>query len=693
MAKRRTNDGPLNYRPDRRKYAEKSTAVVLGHVGQARDIARQVKSLAEDAARDAGIATQSIDHMVDLFQGKHNLGFPKDRRYVGMDSKTAKPADIVFRVMGMLNAPAKYQFIPPLGGSLDDEARDGIEGHLNALDAWFVRKYGSNVDTQTRFWQVLAGRGYDQQSYLPGYWDKEVRKRRGDEIPQKGDSASAVADRDRLYNTRIQGYKGYSGPPFFRESIDPRIVIPLPGQMGQCDYVKIYNVKRYEMIESFQAIGLGLQFGNDGNAAEVYELQKPAGVSLPRQSDGDGLQSPTTYYEYLDDTYCYYVVGDTVAYKYRHDGGMRIFPSYGLQTGFKEMNLMAVGVLWAVRNEIPQYDFLRTLWMQKAYLTVFPQLVAQLATGDVPLDNEDGGVKEWKIEPGTIKQVRGQLTNALKDAEAGVDFRAALEMYAGDIDMATIPGIARGVAGAQQPGYAINQLSQSMRTLWGPMVDSHDQKLSARAEHYLTTVKDIIGEEVTVFGTTMDEDSGRSTGRYFRLDPEIVPDFFRVEGKAEPELPIDTQGNMMTWANLVERGLATEEEFIREGKRKSNPIENARQMTRDAARRAWLPKAVEDAIALGQVRLNNRVLKAYSLDKLNSIGAMDVQALQQAQQARTANPPATGGVTAPGSANPPGTPGAGPAVAPGTVTGGEPGPMTVGVTGSNPNNPTPAFRG
>lgn len=693
MAKRRTNDGPLNYRPDRRKYAEKSNVVVLGHVGQARDIARQVKSLAEDAARDAGIATQSIDHMVDLFQGKHNLNFPKDRRYVAMDSKTAKPADIVFRVMGMLNAAAKYQFIPPLGGSLDDDARDGIEGHLNALDSWFLRKYGANVDTQSTFWQVLAGRGYDQQSYLPGYWDKEVRKRRGDEIPQKGDSASAVADRDRLYNTRIQGYKGYSGPPFFRESIDPRIVIPLPGQMGQCDYVKIYNVKRYEMIESFQAIGLGLQFGNDGNAVEVYELQKPAGVSLPRQSDGDGLQSPTTYYEYLDDTYCYYVVGDTVAYKYRHDGGMRIFPSYGLQTGFKEMNLMAVGVLWAVRNEIPQYDFLRTLWMQKAYLTVFPQLVAQLATGDVPLDNEDGGVKEWKIEPGTIKQVRGQLTNALKDAEAGVDFRAALEMYAGDIDMATIPGIARGVAGAQQPGYAINQLSQSMRTLWAPMVDSRDQKLSARAEHYLTTVKEIVGEEVTVFGTTMDEDSGRSTGRYFKLDPDVVPDFFRVEGKAEPELPIDTQGNMMTWANLVERGLATEEEFIREGKRKSNPIENARQMTRDAARRAWLPKAVEDAIALGQVRLNNRVLKAYSLDKLNSIGAMDVQALQQAQQARTASTPVAGGVTAPGSANPPGTPGAGPAVAPGTVTGGEPGPMTVGVTGANPNNPTPAFRG
>jgi hypothetical protein len=692
VARKRTG-GPLNYRPGRGRYTEKSDAVVLGRVGSAKDLAKQVKSLADDAMADAGVNMQSIDHMVDLFQGKHNLGFPADLRYVNMDSKTAKPADIVFRVLGMLNAPAKYEFIPPLGGDVDDETRDAIEGHLNALDPWFYRKYGSNCDTQSRFWQILAGRAHDQQSYLPAYWDKETRKRQGEEIPQDGDSASAVAARDSLYNARISGFKGYTGPPFFRESIDPRIVVPLRGQMGTCDYVKIYHVKRYEMIESFQQVGLGLQFGRDGSATEVYELNKPAGVSLPRQSDGHELQSPTDYYEYLDDTYCYYVVGDTVAYKYRHDGSMRIFDSFGLQTGFKEMNLMAVGVLWAVRNEVPQYDFLRTLWMQKAYLTVFPQLVAQLQSGDMPLDAEDGSPKEWKIEPGTIKQVRGQLVNALKDAEAGVDFRAALEMYAGDIDMATIPGIARGVAGAQQPGYAINQLSQSMRTLWAPMLDSADLKFSGRAEHYLTSCKEVVGEEVTVFGTTVDETSGRTTGRYYSLKPDVVPDFFRVEGKAEPELPIDTQGNMMTWANLLERGMATEEEFIREGKRKSNPIENSRQMARSAARRAWLPKAVEDAMALGQVHLTNRVIESYGLDKLNSIGAMDVQQLQQAKQAATAAPSPAGGMTPPGSATPPGTPGNGPAVAPGTVTGGEPGPLTTGVTGANPNNATPAFRG
>lgn len=702
---------PFNYKPERATYKEKSSEYVLNQVKKVKtiqqtvlgqtpaiDMASSITTLGNDLDSKYGLNTNTMDHMVRLFEGKHDLGIPDDKRYVSFDAKSAKPADIIFRVMGMLLAPILPEYIHPAGSAKDEQRRARVEGHLTHLDPWLFRKYQTRYDIRNRFWQLLVGRSYIQQSYLPTYWDKTVMGRNASETLGQSDSADVQAAKNKAYNSRVDGYRGHMGPPVFRECIDPRKVFPIMTPHGPDGYVKIYRVQRFELNQELGKFGKIAGFDKAGNVTDIAELKKPAGMELARQSDQADANSTVDYYEYLDDKVCYYVAGSNVIHKYQHNGGMKIFPAYGLQTGFDDYHLSSVGILWAVRNELPQFDFMRTLWVQKAYLDVFPQLFAQLGSDDEPLRKENGDPIEWDIEPMTVKQIRGQLINALKDASSGMDFRAAVEMFAGDIDLATIPGLARGIAGAQQPGYAINQLSQSMRALWSPVVESAGDQASAMFEHYVDIVVNQVGRPVTVYGETEDPNSGRMKGEYFTLDPDDVEPYHRVRARLQPELPIDTQGTMMTMAKLNQEGMVTWDQYVREGLKKNNPKAMRDQIIKDQAIRAWIPDAINDAKALGRVQLTNEVIQARSLDHLNAIGNMDLAALK----AGRAKQPAPGEAPsqpagAPALAPPPvgpGTPGTGPAVAPGTAgqTGGTI-PPSVGVTGSNPNDPAPGFRG
>ncbi|MEY4763203.1 MAG: hypothetical protein RLZZ200_3060, partial [Pseudomonadota bacterium] len=561
--------------------------------------------------------------------------------------------------------------------------------HLNAVYPWLMRKYRTRFDLQSLFWQLLVGRSYLQQSYLPNYWDKQIRKRRPDERPSPDDRPEVMTAKNAAFNARVDGYKGYMGPPVFVECIDPRIIFPVMTPRGPEAYIKVYQVQRFEMAEAFKKAGKTVTWRDDGSPDVVdSELEKQAGLELPTQT-ADFSAGTTVYYEYIDDEEVVYATESRELFRIQHNGGIRIFPAYGLQTGFKEVHLMAVGLLWAVRNELPQFDFMRTLWVQKAYLDVFPQLFAQLGKDDQPILSKEGEAVQWDIEPMTVKQIRGQLVNALKDAQSGMDFRAAVDMFANDIDQATLSSLARGIAGAQQPGYSINQLSQAMRTAWKPIIESRQDQFAEMGADYLQKVAHVWREETTVFCEgAPDASTGRRAGEYNSVSPEDIGDFYQVVAHLDPELPIDKQGTMLTAAKLLQESALTWEDYVREGLGKHNPQQYWREVMRDTARRAYLPKAIEDGMALGRVQLTNQILQAQGLDRLNTTFSQDVQALKAARagQAPPGGAPAPNGTPSqmPMAATPPGPPPANPG---GQGDGIQP------TVGANPNDPAPGFRG
>lgn len=611
----------------RTAYFAPPKSIITKRVGEA---ARQISELWDKASQEEGANQDSMQHIIDLFTGKHELGIPEDKRYVAFDAKSNKPADVIFRVMGMLMARITAQYISPSTDRKDNVRGDLIEQHINALYPGLFKRYLQRPDVQALFWQLLVGTSYIQQSYDPYYWDKNELSRKPHEKISKDDSSEESTEKDKDYNERVEAYRQFAGPPIVVESLDPRSVLPIRTKAkGIIGYVKKYRVTRYDFVEAMRDRGRSVKW-EDGKVSVAPGV---AGMEHAETADTSMAES-MDYYEYIDDNCIYYVCDNEVIDEHEHKGAVKVFPGFALQTGFSESHLSSVGILWPVRNEITQLDFFRTLWANKAYLEIFPQLFAILDANEDPLREDGQAPTVFDLEPGTVKQVRGKIENPMANAASGTDFRALIEMAAVEIDSATIPGIARGQAGAQQPGYAINQLAQSMRTLWRGIIESRELQWGAALEHYLWLIRYAIKQDTSVFAESDDDRrTGRRKGTYATIKPADVDDHFKVEVTLNPDLPIDEQGRINLWWMLYKEGGADWDEFVRKGKGQTNPIAQLRQIRKEAMEKEAMGQAMKDAMALGQVRLENRLLKEQGFTELNETFSLDVQKLKASRTA------------------------------------------------------------
>ena len=87
------------------------------------------------------------------------------------------------------------------------------------------------------------------------------------------------------------------------------------------------------------------------------------------------------------------------------------------------------------------------------------------------------------------------LVAARAASAAACRFARGLAVELGREGVVVVSGLARGIGGAQQPGYSINQLNQAMRTIWKPLIESRELQWSDLFEHYLWCVKHLIREE------------------------------------------------------------------------------------------------------------------------------------------------------------------------------------------------------
>lgn len=596
------------------------------------------------AAEDQG-RTNTMQHMIDLFKSEHDLGIPETRRYVKFDAKSNKPADIIFRIKGILSGDMRFRYVTPSTKPDDTKTSDLIESHINAYYPTMRRRTMEDVSGQALFWQLLVGTSYIQQTFDAYYWDKNEFKRRPEEKANEDDDSSAETAKDREYNERVSEYRQWAGPPFVLEALDPRSVWPVRTKAkGIIAYVKYYRVTRYDFSEAFRQRGKRVNWTKDGKVESVD--RGVAGMEYPEDADVSFTNS-VDYYEYIDDHCVYYVCDGKVIDKYEHKGGIKIAPAYCLQTGLTESSVNSVGVLWPVRNEVGQLDFYRTLWANKAYLEIFPQLFAQLDGTSDPLTGDDGKPVQWDLEPGTVKQIRGTLHNPMSDTASGTDFRALIEMESNEIDAATISGVARGVAGMQQPGYSIQQLNQGMRTMWKDAIDSREMQWEVLLEHYLWCIKYIVKAPCSVYAeSSEDRKDGRRVGTYATVAPDDIGDHYRVEANLKPDLPIDRQGLIQIWWMLHKEGGATWDEFVREGKGQDSPLANLKQVRREAMEREAMGSIMEDAKALGRIRAQNRILEEGKFAELNPTFSMDVETLRKARQSQQPMPAADGSMPA-----------------------------------------------
>lgn len=631
---------PATYRPTgvpmlpgkRRKTRKKSKTEAVDVVKRAMEAdkvakGRALERVARQRAMQLGQAVQEvadvveqalaseqdmIDYMIDLYLGRLPLNLPADKRYVAFDARSSAAVDTVNRIMGLLGTDPSPVFVPPSANPTDITRGQTIQRHLEGVDDWMRKEFGPVAD-QAFFWQVLTGKSFIQQTYLPAYWDKNETRRRRKEGKDESDDPEDMDESPEEYEERANYYRGAMGPPMMRECLDPRVLKPVYTSRGIDGYIKHYSVQRLEIIDEFKQFGIQL-YWDEENKLGWQDITGKAGLELPPYAS-DAMTPIVDYYEFIDDDDVFYVVEDQCIYQYEHKGAICIEPAYGLVTGFKEAELSSTGVLFAVRNLIPQLDFLLTLWFNKAYIDVFPQLFEELPEGVVPTNKDQ---ESFAIEPMSIRATRGKVLNPLAERESSMDFKAVYETVRTDIEFATISGEVRGIAGANQSGNAIAQALDANKANWRNIPDSRAVQWGNLYSHYLYCVKHVIGDEVSAFALDRGSD-GRLTAKYYVLKPDDIPDFYQVLADCEPKMPIDAKGDMLSWMKASAEGQATDEEVSRYGFRRNDWEDRRRQVDRDHFRRMALPSAMEDAIALGRVRVQGREAEILGIDKLNPL--------------------------------------------------------------------------
>jgi len=176
-----------------------------------------------------------------------------------------------------------------------------------------------------------------------------------------------------------------------------------------------------------------------------------------------------------------------------------------------------------------------------------------------------------------------------------------------------------------------------MRTMWRDAIDSREMQWSGIIEHYLWCIRYIIKDSSSVYAEAVDDQhDGRKIGTYATVSPKDIDDHFRVEATLSPDLPTDRAGLIQVWWMLFEKGGATWDEFAREGKGIDSPQANLKQIRREAMAKEAMGKIMEDAIALGRIRAQNKIAEEGKFFDLNPTFSMDINVLKEARKATPA---------------------------------------------------------
>lgn len=220
---------------------------------------------------------------------------------------------------------------------------------------------------------------------------------------------------------------------------------------------------------------------------------------------------------------------------------------------------IAEPALYSLRYYQPALDALLTGKMNWAFLSMFPvpkfkPVLSGQQPGaiDLPIgDNATAPVgMRWK--PGfAMMPPAGYDLEFLQPPQTGRDVDVMVQTLRDMIDIAGIPSIFRGIGGARQAGYAINQLMAAANLMFRQMGNSLSRQFERASEFMLHVVSDVIPEELgPVYIKGSDGEGGRTwiglqkTGR---VTETVAPvdELGPVEFRFKPIIPSDEQAMEM----------------------------------------------------------------------------------------------------------------------------------------------------
>ncbi len=474
-----------------------------------------------------------IAEVRELFDMRHPVRIPREYRAISREVRTPFMRDAALRIAAALTKDRPIPEVTPRDGTQSADLAADIAGRwLRAM--WGAIDHERNEDSIYMSARALVR---DSESVV-----KVV-----DRANAWANFPSREGDDDYLERREAVKKSGRHVLPFSARILDRLNVVFGDGEYGD-EWAIEYGIYPAPLI-------LG-QYGMasvDWDERMILPQFKIGGKPVPLgYPTGQSIAAGQTLkLEYFDKNWWVVVINGKLA-----PGWPKPNP-YRNPTG-PYFRATADPVLYSLRYLVPTLDSLLTMRLNWAHLSDFPvgklKPVPQLMQAlDLPTGDNAETPQGFKFKPGYfLAPPPGYDAEWMQPPPGGQATNELVSVIRDLIDVAGIPSIFRGIGGARQAGYAVNQLMAAANLSFRQLGNSLQRQFERASEHMLDMVEDIYGESdpgetVYVLGEQDDTKMWLGIKASGNVTETVAPrDMLgQVDFRFKPVIPTDEQAMEM----------------------------------------------------------------------------------------------------------------------------------------------------
>lgn len=462
-----------------------------------------------------------IDELEELRFMENTVDVP-----VGMEAECVRsPAaySIIENVLGTLVANDPQIRIPPAAvtAKAQQSSSDLEKWTYGAL---MQLRMQQNEDVFERFMECLVayGHGCMKMMYAPQKWKG---------FPKQDKKAKET---EEAYNERSETWKQGRPLPVAWTWCDPRTVYPVWSDLG---------LEAVLELDYRDPIALAPYRFNLKDEVDILELERT------HVKDSGEIEFAQLW---TRETLTYAIDGVVVHHEKHKYPNVPYIYAMGQAVASKDPAYMGLSVIYAIRHLLPYYDRLLSQNASAIRLYGWPTVVYEEPPFSAPgenLEGGDAGVRQLAFKPGEpISLQPGEKVGFLQWQGEAPDIARQIAMVSEMIERAGIPGTSMGV-GADQSGYAINQLIGAARMKLKPLIRHGEDALRQVIQTLWDIVEYRVGQKVPVYLR-----EGKTTG-WMTIGPDDLKGYRHVEVNLNPLLPTDTYARSSQAINEYNSGL------------------------------------------------------------------------------------------------------------------------------------------
>lgn len=546
--------------------------------------------LAEERGLRQFIATTR--RLVDM---KHRVNIPKEYRAIAQEVRTPYMRDTAFRVTSSLTKEDPLLTYKPRDSEDDDSKQAAAIGA-----AWTAGQFEDM--------KRLGKRDFVYHSALHLVRDSESVLK----LVHRPDAWANFPVRDededaKKYVRRAETYAKTGGvyAPFACRVVDRTQMLFGDGEYGDewCieygEYPLPYLDRRFSPTSEAEPTP-ETKLGGPPSAGAPGYAGASGDVSLPTLTSG--IAGRTIKMEYFDKDTWHVVINGHDAPGFPKPNPYAPYLPY--------IRAVSYPALYALRYLVPALDALLTMKMNWAYLSAFPVVVMEPMAGvqqmldSLPAGDPGDPPASMTWKPGKVYfPPSGYTMKFLEPPKTGADVDTMIQELGELINIAGIPNVFRGIGGARQPGYSINQLMAAAQLTYRQLGTALEHQLEDAALLMLHMTKVISGEDnaVPIYVMGQVGDSKQYVGLKAKggLQKQVAPIDLLGPPKCtfRPVLPTDEQSEAMIGMQLLNapRQVRPHEIILAKYFQSENPAQELDDIAVEKSLELLMPEVIEDA--------------------------------------------------------------------------------------------------